>query len=365
MSKRNYIVPLFVLMTALLFIAGGVSYAAYSFLGIGMKEITISTSGVAFRYTEGKNKIELSEVMPLTDEQGKNQNNYFEFEVSAYTDDTFEVPYDITVKKSDDSGNIDDAIKLYLTKVDRNGNEEEIKLVTLDKANKYINNEINLNNIRERLLYSTRVPKGVGYNQKYRLRMWVSYDADYTQAKYNNAKFSLTVNVYGNGKKEVTSGNRQSNTLNPGLYDSNNNLLVSWDSLINDYKLSTENTFDSIVASNQDLALGTKLVIGNVDKIEEDAYIGNKTLKTVVIPNTVTEVEDRAFAETAIETVTFDSESQLQTIGIEAFDSCQNLNELTIPSTVTTIGENAFKGIEHIIYTGSALGSPWGASYIN
>jgi hypothetical protein len=38
---------------------------------------------------------------------------------------------------------------------------------------------------------------------------------------------------------------------------------------------------------------------------------------------------------------------------------------LTVPSTVTSIGEGAFDGVSEVYYKGSAEGSPWGAVKIN
>ena len=47
------------------------------------------------------------------------------------------------------------------------------------------------------------------------------------------------------------------------------------------------------------------------------------------------------------------------------FSECYWLSPVTIPSTVATIGDNAFKHVKHIVYEGSAEGSPWGARMAN
>ena len=64
-------------------------------------------------------------------------------------------------------------------------------------------------------------------------------------------------------------------------------------------------------------------------------------LKSITIPNSVTKIGDRAFY------------------------ACFKLNELTIPNTVAVIGDEAFGLVKHVVYSGSAEGEPWGAISVN
>ena len=48
-------------------------------------------------------------------------------------------------------------------------------------------------------------------------------------------------------------------------------------------------------------------------------------------------------------------------IGGYAFMDCIHLQTLEVPSTVDTIGANAFYYVNNVVYCGSATGSPWGA----
>ena len=63
---------------------------------------------------------------------------------------------------------------------------------------------------------------------------------------------------------------------------------------------------------------------GAVVEISDNAFAGNTSMETLVIPETVT------------------------SIGAEAFADCANLKNLTMPSKVTTIGDNAFDGCDAI-----------------
>ena len=52
-------------------------------------------------------------------------------------------------------------------------------------------------------------------------------------------------------------------------------------------------------------------------------------------------------------------------IGDSAFYNCTGLTSVTIPNSVTSIGDWAFSLVANIVYSGSATGSPWGARSIN
>ena len=75
------------------------------------------------------------------------------------------------------------------------------------------------------------------------------------------------------------------------------------------------------------------------------------TLTSVTIPNTVTSIGDSAFDFTFfLASVTFEAGSQLTSIGMFAF-YFSILTSLTIPSTVTSIGAAAFSGYSPSSYT--------------
>ena len=61
----------------------------------------------------------------------------------------------------------------------------------------------------------------------------------------------------------------------------------------------------------------------------------------IVIPNSVISIRDSAFM------------------------SCYDVTSVTVPQGVATIGKSAFYGIANVIYSGEAMGSPWGATYLN
>ena len=81
----------------------------------------------------------------------------------------------------------------------------------------------------------------------------------------------------------------------------------------------------------------------NVVKIEEPKYSSNyKDIVSIVIPSTVRTIGDNAFLGcSSIETISISD--GVTTIGNKAFMGCSSLKEITLPASVKEIGESAFE----------------------
>ncbi|MGM9810388.1 MAG: leucine-rich repeat protein [Paludibacteraceae bacterium] len=83
----------------------------------------------------------------------------------------------------------------------------------------------------------------------------------------------------------------------------------------------------------------------------------------IVIPSTVTTIREEAFRDcTGLTAITIPS--SVTTIESSAFSNCTGVISITIPESVTTIGTNAFSNVYNIQYDGTATGSPWGAQTV-
>ncbi len=85
----------------------------------------------------------------------------------------------------------------------------------------------------------------------------------------------------------------------------------------------------------------TRLDKYKIIRIGNNVFKNCKNLKSVKIPDSISE------------------------IGKNAFSGCTGLAELNIPNSVTKIEKNAFLGVENVIYNGTAKGAPWGAQAVN
>ena len=183
------------------------------------------------------------------------------------------------------------------------------------------------------------------------------------------------LNITNAVKAEVEEATKEESA---GIYDSEGNLLASWDRLEEEYNLDIEensqgNSMDYVL--NQDEfkdKTGLKIIIpegvtsigrafrncSNLTSIEipegvttigKYTFIACSNLTSVEIPEGVTSIEYRAFAQCSSLT-NIEIPSSVTTIGSGAFLYCSNL-EITVPSTVETIeDESAFKGCKSVTY---------------
>ncbi len=143
----------------------------------------------------------------------------------------------------------------------------------------------------------------------------------------------------------------------------------------------------TVISSEEDItfqiptSLESVAITGEPNVIRECAFYGMTTLKNVKIPDTVTEIQNHAFYgcsalltieipagvteigayafsnASSLYQVAYKDNSVLQTIGAHAFEGCTLLNSsyvvsdvpLSLPSTVTKIGEKAFASCTSII----------------
>ena len=102
----------------------------------------------------------------------------------------------------------------------------------------------------------------------------------------------------------------------------------------------------------------------SVTNFENWAFSGCPYLSSVIIPASITSINGYAFNGcSALSSVMI--QGCVTSIGSAAFYLCYSLTTLSVPNSVKTIDGNAFLAVPNVEYTGSATGSPWGASSIN
>ena len=173
---------------------------------------------------------------------------------------------------------------------------------------------------------------------------WIMENTDEVIAKKFTRLYIGDTAYSSGGKcfKRLTT--EEATILSAGLYDAEDNLVASWDTLVNTYGMDCEkdytisnytNTTESpnyILRFYEHLA-GRKLIIDNsVSRIGDYTFKDSTNLTTVIIGSNVSR------------------------IGYRAFRNCTNLTSITIPATVTSIGDEAFRncdGLTDIYYIGT------------
>mmetsp|Transcript_46972 Transcript_46972/g.91681 ORF Transcript_46972/g.91681 Transcript_46972/m.91681 type:complete len:305 (+) Transcript_46972:146-1060(+) len=104
---------------------------------------------------------------------------------------------------------------------------------------------------------------------------------------------------------------------------------------------------DPRCALNPDIT-GAVVIPAGWTEIPEMAFFSCEALTSIVIPNTITIINDDAFRLTNLVKVEFENGSRLHTIGSSAFMSTIHMKRIKIPRSVTLIKDSAFKlsGVE-------------------
>ncbi|MBQ8472203.1 MAG: leucine-rich repeat domain-containing protein [Bacilli bacterium] len=184
-------------------------------------------------------------------------------------------------------------------------------------------------------------------NKTYRLYMWIddsvvigNMNEDYTMEEWKDVFASIKVNVTGdfNEKELQLEYEHKYNVTDESCFTVET---VDYDGDIG-VAITDYDRFDR--------RCGSDVVIPKTINGYEVTTIGLSSfynysyeikLTSVVIPNTVTRIEESAFWGNSITNVTFEENSKLNYIDSEAFDSNQ-ITSIEIPNSVITIKEDAF-----------------------
>ncbi len=236
MKKKKQVFLTLVAVLSLILITIGVSYSLFTYSKTGVTDNIIKTGKINFLYTEvsgvGKG-ISLTDAFPISDEEGKIQigeGKVFDFKITSTIEMNSNIKYEVTARKKSDSTLDEDKVKLYLAEVD--GIEKELLLdnyYNLEQTNTKVPD-----GVVEKTIYEGEVSANTSnYEKNFRLRMWVDNDTDFSEGDMNNKTFTVTVNVYANGKvvniaenktlAQLILDNNELITAQPTLTTSSNN----------------------------------------------------------------------------------------------------------------------------------------------
>ena len=249
-NKKKQIIITLVAIISLIVITVGVTYAFFNYAKEGTTDNTIQTGSITFLYTEvsgvGKG-ISLTEAYPVADSIGKVQvgeGKIFDFKVTSNISMNSNIGYQVTARKKTGSTLANSAVKVYLTEV--NGTEQELLLSKYSELSQ--TDKVDISKYDERILYEATVPANTSnYEKNFRLRMWVSDDTDFTDGSMNDKTFTLTVNVYADGKV-VTDNLDTTNTLD-SITVSDCTLDPVFNSATTEYSCTVKNNISSVTVN--------------------------------------------------------------------------------------------------------------------
>ena len=279
-NKKKQIIITLIGIISLIVITVGVTYAFFNYSRTGTTDNVVKTGGITFLYTEvsgvGKG-ISLTEAYPVADSIGKVQvgeGKVFDFKVTSNIEMNSSIGYQVTARKKTGSTLANSAVKVYLTEV--NGTEQELLLSKYSELSQ--TDKVDISKYDERILYEATVPANTAnYEKNFKLRMWVSDDTDFTDGSMNDKTFTLTVNVYADGKV-VTDNLDTTNTLD-NITVSDCTLDPAFNSATTEYGCTVKNNVTSVTVNAT--ATSTKSKVRGLGT--KDLTVGKNTLPIRVI----------------------------------------------------------------------------------
>ena len=279
-SKKKQVLLTLIAIISLIVITVGVTYAFFNYAKEGTTDNTIKTGTITFLYTEvsgvGKG-ISLTDAYPVADSIGKVQvgeGKIFDFKVTSNISMNSSIGYQVTARKKTDSTLANSAVKVYLTEV--NGTEQELLLSKYSELSQ--TDKVDSSKYDERILYEGTVPANTkNYEKNFKLRMWVSDDTDFSDGSMNDKTFTLTVNVYADGKV-VTDNLDTTNTLD-SITVSDCTLDPAFNSATTEYSCTVKNNISTVNVNAT--ATSTKAKVRGLGT--KDLSVGKNTLPIRVI----------------------------------------------------------------------------------
>ena len=377
-NKKTIIITSIILGVLILTIS--LTYAVFSMSKTGQNS-NLVVGDVYMHYANGNKSINLTSVMPS---ETYDATSFFEFTIDGKNTTTNkDIWYEIILKHGDEvSGKTrikDNLLKFTLTET-KNGttttvfdgrsyNDLTSKRIWVNTINKNTTSEVSIT---------------------YRLYMWISNTTnigntegvDYTIEEWKNVFASIKVDVAGDFNEKSIATDEScftAGTINDGnevailnydetcgsdviipstikgypvtvIGNSNTSVIEQLSNKNNDYKLNDLNNYQknvnikptaAVVAlgSFQEKNLTGVIIPDSVTTIEDSAFQNNQ-LTSVIIPDNVTIIGAFAFAGNQLTSI--DIPDSVITIDWCAFSNNQ-LTSVVIPDSVTTIGDSAFQ----------------------
>ena len=253
-SKKSKIVTItYGLLVVLILSLASYALFDYSFLG---SRNTVSLDEIKIDFLESSNEvIGLSNAIPLSDDEGRNQPDTFDFQVRSKTGNDIGISYNLVIKKLEaiDGYTLlnDNEVKVYLT--DYDGNVIVPPTLVSDLDNYVLYTKTNLHNT-----------SNYEYSDKYKLRIWIDNSVtgegwtESTKLQYN-----FKIGVESNQKAKTSNLSDSVVTLSNSNYIYDGSAKVPSITVKYDDKTLTKDTDYTVsYANNTNAGVATVTVTG-------------------------------------------------------------------------------------------------------
>ena len=284
-NKQQLLLSIGLVLILVLMIIG-ISYAAFKFVGLGTKPNTITTGAITMEYTESTNKISMTGALPTTDATGKvrlTKGEYFDFTIKSSIKGNANINWEIAaedITPSSAKKMTGKNIKLYLTKLDSTGAEEEVMAPKVYNATTSANTKTGRPSGVMSLATGTM---STSETTNYRLRMYV--DEDYNpQGDGGGLSFSVKINAYGKTGKKMPMGSKMKaymtqDDLENDTWSSTDFHTYAYRSKITTIITKKDNIVPATAVESWDISEASD---GSVMAYVEDDGTGNSTYKLTI-----------------------------------------------------------------------------------
>lgn len=203
-SKKIIVEIVSVLILMTLFI--GVSIAGGYWSYKSSTANTLETESVSMTFLESNSVIDITNALPKSDNDGKTQDNLFEFAVTTESDYIQTISYDISIEPI--------VVETGYTGL----NPEDIKVYLTDKEGNVLVNPTKLSDLDDFKLYSNKhkhITENTRLTSKYVLRVWIDGGVRatdwYKEYADSNIQYQYKFRVNVNGKSIITQDTSEAN----------------------------------------------------------------------------------------------------------------------------------------------------------
>ncbi|MCR5223697.1 MAG: leucine-rich repeat domain-containing protein, partial [Bacilli bacterium] len=159
---------------------------------------------------------------------------------------------------------------------------------------------------------------------------------------YLDYSFNITIDATPKERNSFGSNDTNDNPTDPGLYLSDNKLLLSWDELVNNYDLNVSNDYKNY---NDDSSSKLSNII---DVIDHDYAMENQQYK-LVLDSKIQKLGDYSLSYVE-QLASIKLNDGLLSVGTQVFDFDDNLTEIVFPDSITSFANYPIGNLENLKY---------------
>ena len=117
-------------------------------------------------------------------------------------------------------------------------------------------------------------------------------------------------------------------------------------------------SFTNFSAGDSEFSFDEFQYFTGVTSLSNNSFSNRENLTSIILPSSITSIGREAFWGSKITSINLGDLSNLTTIGTQAFYNCYRLTEVTLPASITTMGSNVFANCYNIVKVVSNIAVP-------